>query len=460
MSSTTTSIPVTAGLGPEEVLGHSTILLRRLLQGLGVAVLLGMLALYIPGLPPKLLIVACLGIGLFIRRDLFDRGVWPLVAICLYSVAMSAAFSGYVPGMLDIFQNPGFQLLGVLLLWGCLRGCGVTGLLALLYACLAISFVGAVGDLLGHDMTQLLPISAPDDEFFDAITSTSSGEARVRGFFPEASILGAISVSFSFVAMASSLILARMKSSGWACLAVAISGLSMLAFLGVTLAKTGIVMFVLGMLGFAVVNLWFGSWGARTRMLAMLAVVTAFSLAVVMSDTSLGGYLREEAEGVPIPKIGTSSGKVGAGAQTRVTSWKLAWVNLKAHPFGVGHWGLSATVSAATGITPDAEMLFWFQRDNFSLKCALANVIAETGLVGMGLLAFWMFANFVAPAFAWRKRFGSEHLGVAGLYAACMFISLGLFVTCELYPYLAFALLLKMVADAVAASVRETAEQS
>jgi len=453
MNMTTASIPATilASESVSEPRGEA--LLKRFIQSWGLVAATALLALYIPNLEPKLMIVVCLAAGLTVWRHLLDRDVWPLVALCFYMTAMSALVSNSQPGKLDVLEDPGYQLMGVLLVWATLRHSGITAALVVVYACIAVSLVGVAGELAGYDMTNILPISLPNDEFFDAITTTASGEGRVRGFFPEASILGAISVSFSFVAAAASFILARRRNSVASYLGALVSVGFLLFFLGITLAKTGMVMFALGMFGFAAVNFWFGTTVARLRTVVVLGVLAAGAVLLFMSDTTLGGYLREEVEGLPIPHSGAAWGKAGAGAATRLTSWKLAWVNLKAHPFGVGHFGLGSTVSAGTGITPTPEMVFWFQRNNFSLKCAMANIVAETGFVGMGLLGFWIFANFVSPAFAWVKRFGNESLGVPGLYAACLLISLGLLMTCELYPYLAFALLLKLVADRVASSV-------
>jgi hypothetical protein len=135
---------------------------------------------------------------------------------------------------------------------------------------------------------------------------------------------------------------------------------------------------------------------------------------------------------------------------TRIECWKAAFYAVYYYPMGVGPWGLGRVLEHSIAVTPTTELRMFFDMDIFGLKCMLANIMAETGLIGLGLLGFWLWVNFALPARTYYRLGTRLGLLISGLYWASAFIAVGLLFSCELYPHFAFMILLKFHADTVA----------
>jgi hypothetical protein len=144
----------------------------------------------------------------------------------------------------------------------------------------------------------------------------------------------------------------------------------------------------------------------------------------------------------------------GSGLATRVECWKIAIYSVKYYPLGVGGWGVDSVVNRTTEIVPTPEMRYFFDQDMFGLKNALANLISQTGLVGIALLGGWLWWSFIGPAFRLLKNGTRTATLLAGLYGASAGLSAMLLFSCELYPCYALLLFFKLHADAIAARVR------
>jgi hypothetical protein len=147
------------------------------------------------------------------------------------------------------------------------------------------------------------------------------------------------------------------------------------------------------------------------------------------------------------------TGQSGGGLATRVECWKLALVSVEYYPCGVGGWGLDNVLNRTTAVAPTEEMRFFFDNEMFGLKSALANLVAETGLVGVSLLGFWLWWSFLAPAFRHLRSGTRTETLLAGLYGASAGLSVVFLFSCELYPSYALLLFFKLHADAVAGQV-------
>jgi hypothetical protein len=157
-------------------------------------------------------------------------------------------------------------------------------------------------------------------------------------------------------------------------------------------------------------------------------------------------------QGIPTPNDHT-------GLSTRLQCWKAALYSVRYYPLGVGPWGLGSVLDKPTNVFVTVEMQFFFDRNIFGLKNILANLLAETGLVGFGILTYWLWRNFVTAAL---RQFGNRTttgIFVAALYIASAFMSVAFMISCELYPAVAFLLLLKYHADAVASAVAPSSEE-
>jgi hypothetical protein len=86
----------------------------------------------------------------------------------------------------------------------------------------------------------------------------------------------------------------------------------------------------------------------------------------------------------------------------------------------------------------------------WGLKSGLANLIAQTGVVGLGLLGYWLWRGFARPIFLHLRPGSWEGTFIAGLYGAAALMAVTFFFSCELYPCLALMLVFKIYADAIA----------
>ncbi len=416
-------------------------------------VLLFCLSVYVISLPVKatlMFAVACLFIN---REKTFSRSVWPLLAIPFYGAAVSWVFPSWHPDFWTILERPLFTMLCVLMVSVVFSQAEGWRYRVLAFGILFVSLIGAIGDSLGYDMTSLLPFTMPDDAFFEQVTMDKFGAARVRGFFPESGVLGAVSLGIATcIALGSLVTLSprRRPAAVATLLAAVIIGMTML---GLTLTKSGLFMIAAGLAGFLFL-LAFG----RNQNCRMTAVFGSIALAVVLASLifipgDLGAYFRTEASTALNLQAQTGQSG-GSGMATRIECWKLAFYSVEYYPLGVGGWGVDNVMNRTTAVVPTPEMRFFFDRDMFGLKSALANLVAQTGLVGISLLGFWLWWNFLAPAFQLLKSGTRTATLLAGLYGASAGLSIVFLFTCELYPSYALLLFFKLHADAMAARVQ------
>ena len=415
-------------------------------------VLIFCLSVYVISLPVKamlMLLAACLFIN---RGNTFSHGVWPLLAIPLYGAAVSWFFPCWHPDLWTILERPLFTVLCVLMVSVVLSSAGDWRYRLLAFGILLVCLVGAVGDTLGYDMMSLLPFTMPDETYFEQVTMDKFGAARIRGFFPESGVLGAVSLGVATsVALGSWVLIAQRRNPGAAVALVAsilIGGI----MLAVTLTKSGLFMVAAGLVGFLILLAVSRNLACRTT-----AVVGSIAAAVVLAALlaapgDLGAYFREELGNALTLQDQTAQS--GGGLATRVECWKLALYSAAYYPGGVGGWGVDNVLNRTTEVVPTPEMNFFFDRDMFGLKSALANLVAQTGLVGLTLLGYWLWRSFLTPAFHHLKSGTRTDTLLAGLYGASAGLSVVFLFTCELYPSYALLLFFKLHADAIAAHVQ------
>jgi hypothetical protein len=396
-----------------------------------------------------MLVTACLFLN---RERTFSPGVWPLLAIPLYGAAVSWVFPCWRPDLWTILERPLFTVLCVLLVSVVLSQAGDWRHRLLAFGVMGVCLVGAVGDTLGYDMMSLLPFTMPDETYFEQVTMDKFGAARVRGFFPESGVLGAVSIGIATsVALGAWVAVSRRRNPGAVAALAAALGIAAI-MLGLTLTKSGLFMAAGGLAGF----LFFLAVGRNRscRLTALIGSVAAVAMlgAVLAAPGDLGAYFRAElGNGLTLQD---QTGQGGGGLATRVECWKLALYSAAYYPGGVGGWGVDNVLNRTTEVVPTAEMNFFFDRDMFGLKSALANLIAQTGFVGLSLLGFWLWWSFLAPAFRHLRSGTRTATLLAGLYGASAGLSLVFLFSCELYPSYALLLFFKLHADAVAARVR------
>jgi hypothetical protein len=426
-----------------------------------LAVLMVYMSVFVSQIDPKIGIfttAVCVYIG---GRRLLCPCVWPLIAIVCYNAALAIFFPGPKPDIGIVVEHPLFLLDCVLLSALVLGGQSVQRQYALLLGILFISLIGAVGDTMGHDMTALLPFELPDDAVVNTIILQQGDVARIRGFFTEGGVLGAVSIGVATMIAMGAVVLIRSK----ACLRFAWMGLiSSLcmggAILCITVTKSGFVMVIAGCVGFVTVLLC--SRNPRCRMLAIIlfaSLIIGGAVFLAVGPYTITNYLRGEVIAAANPYAMTSDDIAGhSGVVTRYKCWLLAFHSLRQYPLGVGPYGLGAVIQREGNAGLTHEMRYFFSRDNFGLKNALANLIAEDGVVGISLLAFWVAVAFLRPILHYLREGSLDSTLVAGIYGASALSSLVFLFSCELYPSMAFLLVLKCHADAIAQATQSKRE--
>jgi len=420
-------------------------------------VLIFCLSVYVISLPVKamlMLMTACLFLN---REKTFSHGVWPLLAIPLYGAAVSWAFPCWRPDLWTILERPLFTVLCVLMASVVLSQAGAWRYRILAFGILLVCLIGAIGDTLGYDMMSALPFTMPDETYFEQVTMDKFGAARVRGFFPESGVLGAVSLGLATSMALGAWVLISQRRNPGAVATLLASILIGAVMLGLTLTKSGLFMIGAGMAGFLIL-LAIGRNHTCRMTAAVGSVVAVVVLAALLcAPGDLGAYFRTElGNGLTLQD---QTGQAGGGLATRVECWKLALYSAEYYPGGVGGWGLDTVLNRTTAVVPTTEMRFFFDRDMFGLKSALANLISQTGLVGVSLLGFWLWWSFLAPAFRHLKSGTQTDTLLAGLYGASSCLSVVFLFSCELYPSYALLLFFKLHADAVADHVLVTQQE-
>ena len=100
------------------------------------------------------------------------------------------------------------------------------------------------------------------------------------------------------------------------------------------------------------------------------------------------------------------------------------------------------------GLTSELRRVF--SQDIFGLKNALANLIAECGVVGLGLLFYWLWIAFLRPIRRYLRDGSGRGALIAGVYGASAVSCVIFLFCCDLYPVWAFLAVLKFHADAIA----------
>jgi hypothetical protein len=224
------------------------------------------------------------------------------------------------------------------------------------------------------------------------------------------------------------------------------------AILCITVTKSGFAMIAAGVLGFGAVLL--SSRNPRCRFLALAtfgSLIFGGAAFLILGPHTLTSYLRGEIIAAVNPYGMTAEDVANhSGVVTRYKCWFLAFDSLWHYPLGVGVYGLGSVIQGVGNAGLTHEMRYFFNRDNFGLKNALADLIAQNGIIGIGLLSFWLWVALIRPARHFLADGSVRGTLIAGLYGASAASSVAFLFSCELYPSMAFLLVLKCHADAVA----------
>jgi hypothetical protein len=449
MNATTASVPFGQYQPQTDRMG----LLHRGISLVLFSVLLVFLSVYVSEISPKLgvlLVTFCVFMG---GKRLLQPSIWPLVAIIAYGALVGELFpSDSRPEIGTVLKYPLFLLSCVLLAALVLGGQSLRRQYAFFICMLIVSLIGAIGDSMGHDMTALLPFPMPDDDFSTILLAHQGGDVvRIRGFFTEAGVLAAISAGVATMLGMGAMVVLRIRGRS----PLALIGLASACCLGgalviIAVTKSGFLMLTAGIVGFSLVLFACRNPRCRGVAFAVLASLiiggTAF---MILGPPTLTTYLRGEFVAAMNP--GDHGATMGhGGTVTRYQCWRITLSSIIEYPMGVGPYGLGNVISREGNAGQTHELRYFFARDSFGMKNALANLMVRTGMVGVGLLLFWMWVAFLVPIRQYLADASIDHALIAGVYGASALVCLLFLFSCELYPSLAFLIILKFHADAVA----------
>jgi hypothetical protein len=437
-------------------------LLHRGISAALTCLLMLYLSVYVSQIDPKLSLLTCAVCIMLGGKRLLTPAVWPLVAIVGYDALLSIIMPASKPEIGQVLAHPLFLLNCLLLTAVALGGRSVGQQYFLLLGMLVICLVGAVGDFTGHDMTALLPFKLPDDDPLMNILLTQGGDVlRIRGFFSEAGVLAAVSIGvMATVALGATVLLLNRSHTrlAWFGLICAVSMGA--AILCITVTKSGFVMILAGALGFAAVLSASRNVQCRTFAVVVLGVVVIGGAGFLfLGPPTLTTYLRGEIAADLNPRDLTP-GEMSdhSGVITRYKCWMLAFTSLQLRPFGVGAYGMGTVIQMTGDAGFSHEMKYYFNRDCFGLKNGLADLMVETGVTGLGLLFLWVWVALIRPLRSHLADGSFRSTLIAGVYGAAAVSTFAFLFSCELYPSVAFLLMLKCHADAVAHACMNDAE--
>jgi hypothetical protein len=426
------------------------------------AVLLVFLSVYVSQIDPKIGLLIASACALIGNKRLLSPHIWPLLALIGYGTVLNFIYPGPKPETGVLFEHALFLVNCIFLASLVLGGQSVARQYMFMMGVLIISVIGAVGDWRGHDMTALLPFQLPDDPYLNTLFTEGGGVLRIRGFFSEASVLACVSIGYATIIVIGSLVLLRLRTSvtiAWASLLGALCAGGIIFVITVT--KSGIVMIAASCVGFIGVLLCARSPKYRTFAFASLMVlIIGGALFLAVGPPTLTDYLRGELWAAFNPSDAAHDPDGNhSGTLTRYKCWLLAFQALRMHPLGVGAYGLGSVLQNTGEAGLSREMRHFFSHDVFGLKNALANLFAEEGFVGIGLLLYWMWIAFLRPIRHYLAEDSNGSVLIAGIYGASALASFFFLFSCELYPSFTFLIILKFHADAIAQACERRSEQ-
>ena len=416
-----------------------------------LGILLAVPIITLPGGLHLLLLFACV---FLLGRDFFQPGVWPLAALSLYTLVIGTVYAGSLDDWKEINSAQMRQFSVMLLAFFAMRRATLRELHVFFAAVLLIAAIGVAGEMRGIDMHGFLPAKAAQQEYYTDAGFLNDGSQRFRGFFTESSILLAATTGFAFITALGALASWRHSPSGGFLAATAgFSGLMMLFLLGVTLAKTGLVLAAGGGFGCVLAVIRYAPSRKTVRLLACaVAVALVAAGAFLLLPASKQEYFINDVRALPAALEGNSKLEAtsSGGLLTRVECWRIAVEAVRQHPLGVGLYGVPVVVADSNHISLTAELRYLFGLGIYGLKNTLANILAQTGLLGLALLLLALWQLFVQPLRLAARRGEPLGPGPASVYLAGVFISLLFLATCETYYWMAFPVVLKCYGDSVA----------
>ena len=420
----------------------------------GALILLGtLLAVPIISLPGGVHLLLLGGCAFLLGRRLVEPGVWPLGALAIYTLFIGALHVGGFDDWKEINSAQMRQLSVMLLAFFAMRRATMRELHIFFAAILLIAAVGVAGEMRGIDMQGFLPAKGALQEYYTDTGFLNDGAQRFRGFFTESSILLATTTGFAFITALGALASWRYSPGRVFLAATALTaGLLMLFLLGVTLAKTGLVLVIGGGFGCALALVRCAPPRKTVRLLGCAVVAAAVAVgAFLLLPVAKQEYFINDVRALPSALEGNSKLEATAsgGLLTRVECWRIAAQAVWQHPLGVGFYGVPDVVAESNHISLTAELRYLFGLGIYGLKNALANILAQTGLPGLGLLglAFWQL--FLRPLRLAARRGEPLGLGPCSVYLAGFFMALLFLATCETYYWMAFPVVLSCYADSV-----------
>jgi hypothetical protein len=424
---------------------------------LGLFILGVMLAMPVISLNGGFHFLALLICALLLREKLLEPGVWPLCALAAYSLFIGYFYIAGLDELKKINSQQMRQISMMLLAFLALRKASLREIHAFFAFILITAVLGVAGEMTGRNMHDYLPNQDGEHEYYKGAMYLANGKRRYSGFFPESSILLAVTTCFGLTSLVGILAAGR-RALGRQFLLTA-SSVSLLALLflqAVVYAKTGLSIAVAGAAGVGIALLL---KVRREHLPTLVAGCVGVALLVgtgfALMPTSVKDYFADDINAVPLAldhnKIVEQT---SSGLLTRIECWRLAAETVEHHPLGVGFYGIEKSYTESSSVMLTGELEEMFHLGIYGLKNTFANVLAQAGVPGTCLLLLALYQSFLRPLLTAARASRPLSPWVSALYLGSLGMMLLFLASCESYYWMALIIILKCYADAVASAVQ------
>jgi hypothetical protein len=291
-----------------------------------------------------------------------------------------------------------FQTSAALLVMGLVYYYGINQALILSVLISVTALVGILAEINGLDIQSLLPSKYHDaDSFTPGVVLYAGQDIRYRGFYAEASALGAVCGGLIVSCSLPFFIKSRMVPFA-IFLGSFLTVFSSLCALGLSLTKAGILMLFSSLFIACCGIFFFNREGIRTRFWGFLLIcIFIFSILYSFLPQASKDYFLSEWETIQAFFSGGSErDALGKGFFGRSDGFIIALVSLLQYPLGTAPSNVVSVVNNSN-IVIGKELTYFFGNEVYGLKSFLSNLVVRSGIVG--IVSHFLFLVFLYKAY-------------------------------------------------------------
>jgi len=399
-----------------------------------LAFVLALLLLTFTAIPLPLRVLAPFLLVLVIPG--FRRGArtW-LIAVSTFTAVQCLVGAGYVwytgDGTLLTACYPALReyVIGLIVI-AALNGRSFNIVMLFVAIWVVLQGIAIISEMAGFKFSSLVPFPIVAAEYAGSVEEHFGG-GRYGGFTFEAGVLGGIaSIFLQLIILSGYMIFRNRPRLSPRILQLSLIALCLAGVLTLALTKSGTFTLILASITLFGVAAFSGDLRSAVVALAGMGVAALIVFIAVASIPAASNYVEQETERVTAYiKAGDTTDIADSGLATRLECARLAFVGVGDYPFGLGYDGLKKYLGKHLDnekMTP--EMKHDFALDAFGLKGYLFNILATSGVLGV-LLMLWMIFASSAPFLKLGQR---RSLAVSASIAAGL---IALSMSAELMPF-------------------------